>query len=79
MKNNYYPNDEKCEPNEENCQRMIRGEEKPTEYEDGNCQDCVYFSCKYMPAGAEEEFRQGEIESMFPEGIDDGFDSILKD
>ena len=57
----------------------MRGEEKPTEYEDGSCQDCVCFSCKYMLAGAEEAFRQGELEVMFPEGIDDGFNSILKD
>jgi len=38
-----------------------------------NYKDYNYFSCKYMPAGAEEEFRQGELDSMFPEGIDDGF------
>jgi len=72
MKKNYYPDDEKCEPDKENCQRMIEGEEKPIEYND-NCEDCTYFSCKYIPAGAEEKFRQGELDSMFPEGIDDGF------
>ena len=58
---------------------MMQGEEKTTEYNDGNCQDCAYFSCKYMLAGAEEKFRQGELDSMFPDGIDDGFDSILED
>ena len=61
-------------PNIENCQRIESPDDEiPQKYDSTECQDCTTWDCIYMPEGESEKFMQGELESMFPEGIDDGF------
>ena len=46
-----------------------------TETSIDDCQDCTNWDCKFMKPGMREEFEEGELASMFPDGIDDGFNT----
>ena len=67
--------DPRHEPNANNCFLL---DDDPyidisTETSMIDCQDCTSWTCKYMKPGMREEFEEGELASMFPDGIDDGY------
>ncbi len=60
-------------PSVDECQRMDSVEEMPDAYDANECQDCSNGNCIFMPESEYRKFMDGETESMFPDGIDDGF------
>jgi hypothetical protein len=59
----------------ETCQRMQTEDDPPDSYDSSECQDCTNWDCIFMPGSAYDDFMRGELETMFPEGVDDGFNS----
>ena len=45
----------------------------PTSYEADECEECTNWDCKYMPDDAYDKLMEDELDSIFPNRIDDGF------
>ena len=56
------------------CQRMESENDIPKAYDAEECAGCGNFNCIFMPESKYNKLMERELENMFPEGMDDGFD-----